>query len=1414
MKKIYLLAFAFFYSLNLIAQSPSIVITYPETACLNTAQKIQVAISGTFNTDNKFSVQVRKSENSPVISELPARLISGKIEVIHTDSSLSLLPYIQLRVAATSPKAESNWYNVLINTKGSVNLSVANSDTINAGEALTLKFTTFSSSTANIVLNDGSGFSVSSFERGYFNTYHQKGINVSTPFYIQKAENICGPMSVSGQVKATINTVSLKTISVSPAATCEGNEIKVGFSASGPALPAGTRYKLRISVYQGDLLNVKSVEVPARLIENILVANFPKTFNLSGRSKYKVRVLTENPALAGLDTDFDFVVYPAASANITTPSKTINIGEQITIGVGFSGLAPYSAILQNETVATTNSYGDIQVRPEKSTSYKVSGLTTGCGVTPEPSGPTMVVTVRPGIAMEPLTGSKSFCAGSTARIRMLSNVEFNTGTTFSVNAVINNKTAYSFPAQKSGEYLEFQIPVLAENTDRSLSYDKISAFFISTTSPAYQSAYSSGYLIKSKPDMLVLPHSVTIHKEPSQALFGYELLGQGPFSIEDAAGTVNQIEGYTAWYPDLYINKTQDFKLKSISNSCFKNEKLPTVSLTLDTAGAAPGIHMQPLKTLVCRQDSIEITFIKTGSFKAGNAFRIEGYSDCCEFQLLASVNKDGTFKVKVPVSQQSAFSRFRVTSTNPVLSSRDYQIQMQTPPAEFRISPSATRESPAQYLAEQDVILSLSTRDGGLSSFVYTDGVTEQTFLSSPGGYEARITPPKGQVTAYTIKTATNQCGTFPVNQTTYIQVLPYRISIQGGEEGKNLSACQNGNLTVPFVTLNGDASNGKFSLQIAKDKNTAFSDIASNITSRVISTSIPANTAPGLYQMRIVSSEGSISNIVNLFIGSPPTATLTATATGPITINPGQGVPSSISFTGSPSWTIIYENSEKQITDNNPYTRNLTTDRGKEFSLISVYNSCGYGAVSGKIAVKVNPTLHAFAEQEEVCVGATVPVRYLLQGDASLDNDFIVFQLVDTQNNQTIRLDSTKNREGTIILKIPANLSGNFYELRSILKSYAITSSVKLTVKKKTDVSIIGNTTINPGENAQLQLRSNLPFNEAIQYKLSDGQTGTFYGGTGNSEFFVKVSPSTTTVYTIISADNGCGEGKKSGSATVEVNPVSERTVTVTSWDPFERSAFCVAEAILVNYTSKGTFSATNTMTVQLSDTTGRNFKSIVTTGTSSPLKATVPADLVPGKKYRIRVIASDPGTGSGAYEYPLSPGTRATARFSSASLLEDPSGISKLAVLLSGTGPWEYDFGSSLDITTRHSVSPIDTIYLSQKPLSEYYKIFRVSNRCGTGTIETPDIVRAQVVLGENPHAIQVVIGPNPAEDQVVVKFPDNALKTIIMLNSAGIEVLKKSTSLKEDFLNIRQFPAGIYLLHIEGKNTRSTFKILKH
>ena len=1411
-----LFALCFIACFPLFAQSPSIAITYPETACLNAVQKIQVAITGKYNADNKFSIQIRKGDNLPVISEIPARLVDGKIEVVHSDSSLSIPRYIQLRIATTSPKTESDWRNVEINTKGSVNLALAASDTINPGEDLTLKFTTFSKSSASVTLNDSSDFSLSSFAEGYFVSFHNKGVNATTPFYIAHAENVCGPMKVSGQVKATLNPTALRTLSVSPAAVCEGSEIRVNFSTSGPALPANAKYKLRISVFQGDHSNVKAVEVPAQLKDNVLVANFPTSFNLTLRSSYSLRIVTENPAILGAYTDFNFVVYPRAGAIINTPSKTIEMGEKLPVGITFSGIAPYSATLQDGTVlwsSQTNS--QIDVRPEKTTSYTIKSFTSGCGSHTASSGATMVVTVKPGIAMEPSVGERFFCAGSKGKIRMFSNIAVSDGTTFTVNGIVNEQKVHSFAAKKIGDYLEFDIPALPKGTDHALSYDKIGAFYISSSNPAYKSGYYYDYAIRSMPEMVVLPHSVLNYKNPSEAGFGYELYGNGPFKIEDAAGKIYNIDGYSAWYPSFYMNKTQDFKLKSISNACFKNETVPAVRLTLDTAGAAPGIYVQPLDKVICKQDSLEITFIKTGTFNPGNTFNIEGYIDCCTFQTLATVSKDGTHKFKVPVGQrQIGYANFRVVSSSPAITSNQFEIEMQGPPTDFSVNPSGTREAPAEYLLGQEVGLSLSNREGGLTAFTYSDGASEYTQELNPSASHAVVRPPAGVVSAYTIKSAQNKCGTFPVNLTTYIRVVPYRIVISAGENGFPLSACRNGSLSVPFVILDGDASKATFALQIAPDRTSEFTDLATGITSRTFSIAVPESVSPGRYQMRVASSDGSVSNAVDLVIGSVPSATISSTEKDPIVLNPGQGIYALVNFTGTAPWTMIYENSEKQSTDNNPYQRSISATAQQDFSLISVYNNCGYGPVSGKVSVKVKPSLSVLPQQEEVCAGGTMRVWYQLQGDASLDKDYIVFELLNTRTGKVTGVDSTRVREGTLQLRMPTELGDDYYQFRGVVRSYNLSANPALRIKTKVDVSITGNTTINAGESTQVQLRSNRTSNEAINYRLSDGQTGTFYGGSGNTEFFLKVSPDKTTTYTLASVDNGCGEGKKSGSATVEVNPPSERTVTVTSWEPSDNSGFCVGEAILVHYTRKGNFSAGNTMTVQFSDTTGRNFKSVTTTGQTSPLKASIPTDFFPGKPYRVRVVASDPGTGSGAYEFPLSPGTRAGARFASESIIEDVSGTPKLVVLLTGTGPWEYAVGSPLGTKTEFATSATDTLFLNDRPLADYYKILRVSNRCGTGTVEKPDIVQVEVITGEpSPAVTRVIVAPNPVDHRLLIRFPDAAGRTIRLVNAGGIPMLTKHSVAMEDELNISQLPSGIYVLSVEGKNFKSTHKIIK-
>jgi hypothetical protein len=70
MQKIYLSAFLLIIAIGTLrAQTPTISIYNIENACLGAVQKTLVSLTGSFKADNKFTVQVRRNDTSPVVAE-------------------------------------------------------------------------------------------------------------------------------------------------------------------------------------------------------------------------------------------------------------------------------------------------------------------------------------------------------------------------------------------------------------------------------------------------------------------------------------------------------------------------------------------------------------------------------------------------------------------------------------------------------------------------------------------------------------------------------------------------------------------------------------------------------------------------------------------------------------------------------------------------------------------------------------------------------------------------------------------------------------------------------------------------------------------------------------------------------------------------------------------------------------------------------------------------------------------------------------------------------------------------------------------------------------------------------------------------------------------------------------------------
>lgn len=353
-------------------------------------------------------------------------------------------------------------------------------------------------------------------------------------------------------------------------------------------------------------------------------------------------------------------------------------------------------------------------------------------------------------------------------------------------------------------------------------------------------------------------------------------------------------------------------------------------------------------------------------------------------------------------------------------------------------------------------------------------------------------------------------------------------------------------------------------------------------------------------------------------------------------------------------------------------------------------------------------------------------------------------------------------------------------------------------------------GDMTISAGDTAGLGLRiNNTNSYERIGYVLSDGTTGTFTA----PDDFIPVSPSTTTTYQLVSITNQCGAGTFSGSAVVTVQPRMERSIAVTNWWSATSEAFCANDTIRVDYRTRGSFSANNRFTVQLSDTTGQNFRDIPTTGSNAPLTAIVPADLPRGRGYRLRVVASDAGTSSSAHAEPLYLRHRARARFGATSIPFHNGPVIALPLQFEGDSPWRYSIGTMSPFPTRETSKAQDTVFV-QNGGPAVFRLLGVWNVCGSGTLGEPaELVFEEILATERPATLEVTLSPNPSSDVFRLNFQNAAKRNIRIYTLAGALLHRESITSQNHQIAAGSWPSGIYLLTIEEQQHKRSFRIFK-
>jgi hypothetical protein len=455
--------------------------------------------------------------------------------------------------------------------------------------------------------------------------------------------------------------------------------------------------------------------------------------------------------------------------------------------------------------------------------------------------------------------------------------------------------------------------------------------------------------------------------------------------------------------------------------------------------------------------------------------------------------------------------------------------------------------------------------------------------------------------------------------------------------------------------------------------------------------------------------------------------------------------------------------------------------------------------------------------------CGGEEMKLKYTTTGNYPSDNVFTfnLVYIINTANDPIItryELGKSTLLSGEIAFKIPTNMIFAYYQLEVSSSNPNVTKIYEefvFKISQKPQVTLSGTTVANSGISTLLNLISNS--GGRYQYILSDSTQGEMI----YSKSYIGVKPTKTTVYKFLSVYNECGVGKSSGSATITVNPRSEKSVETDFNEIFRFSEsypwICSGATYTVNFKTSGNFSATNKFTVQMSDENGENFKDVVTEETDFPLRLrfTTPDDLKPSIDYRIRVVASDKDVSSSANLFPLiRSGKGPTASFESLNYPLEAGKPVNIKINLTGKSPWNIIFGNDEKLAKYYYGITESPFIISITPnKTDTYRIFELSNGC-PGKVTGTNAVRVELITAnqELPD-LAVKLFPNPTSDKITIQSDHFKNTSLQILDNLGRQILQQNITQSQTVLDVSNFKTGQYLLQIEKDNKRNVCKIIK-
>lgn len=1410
--------------------TPTIQISGIEAICTHKEMRISGRLTGGFNENNRFAIEFVEASTKRVVASYPTVYEAGYFLFTVNNDNLATVTSINFRISASSPAVSSNMaYGYQFYNRGEISMTkpAQVGDTLNRGSKIAVLFSSSSNVPVSVTMNDSSRFDIPARSSVYQNfVASEKG-----EIFIVKAENGCGvQVPFPGKITYKVNPISINFLKFKNTAICSGMETEVSYATNGGTIPASAKFKLRFKKSSPGMAGSPDFELTAtRKSEGILVAKIPdgiaEDVHPSQNILYNMTIIVDSPNLVSPPVE-SVGIYRKPIPTITSQSKTISMGQDFGLSFSASGPGPFALELSSGDMAFSQ-YSDYMyttVKPLKTETYFVKSLKSGCGTTTDFPKQSVIATVEPGIYL-PITESRTFdnrkfyiCENQKVRLPFQPNVTLTAETKFIIEGITRSDKVYQFDAKIVGDSIEFFIPVSPKEWVEE-GYFSIVKFRARSMNPAYTSKEVYSAPIHGIPRVKYNFYMPTTLPYAQKYTYNVRITGGETFWMSDKSD--NEDWGGNDMVMEVFADKTGNYQPKSVRNVCYNAESIPPVNLTVENyVSNAPVITVMPSsnKRVICDNGDVEVYFDALGQFAENNEFKI--YLPENRNAPLLTVKKPGRYKLTLTDKQASEFHRIGVSSTNPVAFDESTVLVYR------EVKPYLVTDSNNNNSAENPYLVDYYDRPNanfwslGSNSFYQYVPITvnfsgdgkNYSFTRLDLSQNNYIDPPKSVVTAYTLKSATNICGTTEFNNTAYVLWKGYEIKLMDYVDKRNF--CVGEEMVVQFGIANGIPPSGtKFNLQLAKT-NQNFQTISSvAYTAGEFRVRIP-ELETGNYQLRVISDDRNYSRSYDVRIIAKPTGTIVL---GKDSANPAEGIPAGSYVTlayeltgGEPYFVSTTGFGENQVVGPN-YEAGYQFFRSGVYQIESLRNQCGYGTSSGSVAVKVTPVVKkVLAETSTKCIGGSITAMYLVEGE--LESAQKVGFYLSTASNQKVDLGFVSNKSGSVNLSIPSDLVPGTYILTCYITGIKeVANSEPIYLDKAPALEIIGTTTITAGETTNIEIRPKEIGGRTVTLTLSNGVSQELSFSESRSRYIV-VSPVSTTTYTIKTAESSCGPVPFSGSATVIVNPVSARSVKVNSVVGSRAYGMCEADTVQVYFTKTGTFTAGNRFTAKLYDHQGKAVEDIVSIGQESPLKVIVPTGLVVTSSYRFRIVATDANTNSSDYAWPITFSAKPTASFLSNTVKANADGTAKIVVKLEGSATWTYTYSSDLGSRQRSSQTQADTIYLTNAN-AVTYKLLSVSNVCGAGKIVEPSSVTVALILGLENVVEEIKIGPNPVQSQLRVQFGSDAKRSLTLYTVAGTQVQYFQAYGKEAVLDFSGQASGIYLLKVEEKGVSRVIRVVK-